>query len=165
MLHSQEWYKVQEMKTNIVLIVAVLVLLVVVGAQTLNQNKKIQEVKEINVTKDVIAPSPTATEPSDRALKVAAFFVVRSNETEKNEVKKKAGNENMTDSGLIRYMASILDQDPAKLAQAEADMEKVATQEKQPVYNEVQAAPVQERSSPRNCTSHTIGEFTYTNCY
>ncbi|MDO8269696.1 MAG: hypothetical protein Q7T54_03435 [Candidatus Levybacteria bacterium] len=78
--------------------------------------------------------TPTPIVPSEKALKVAAFLVVRGTENRKKEYKKERGNENMSDSELIKIVALGYDSDPAKMAEKEALVQKIMAQEGQPVY-------------------------------
>jgi hypothetical protein len=126
-----------------------------------------------------ITETPTPVQPSDRALKVAAFAFVRMSKIEKKFFKHKYGNENMSDNEYINTWALAMDGDAAQLAENEAAMEKQIAQEKRPIVNNSEPVYVQQPStqqpvvihdtSPQrlqtNCYSSNIGNSTYTNCY
>lgn len=68
---------------------------------------------------------------SERAYKVAAYFVTHLDESNKVKIKQTYGNENMSDTELIRTIATRLDSDPALLAQSEAEVQKLLLQNTQ----------------------------------
>ena len=74
------------------------------------------------------SPSPIIN-PSDKALKIASFLVLRATEKEKSEAKQKRGNENMSDTELIKQVAFTYDSDPALMAYAQAGMEQIMARE------------------------------------
>ena len=84
-----------------------------------------------------IIPSPSfSPQPSEKALKIASFMVVRATEKEKAEAKQKRGDEKMPDTELIRRIAFSYDSDPALMAKAEAGMQQIIARENRPTYNE-----------------------------
>ena len=83
----------------------------------------------------LIAEPSASPQPTEKALKIASFLVVRGSENAKKESKKEYGNESMTDSELIKLVALRYDSDPAKMAEKEALVQKIMAQEGQPVYN------------------------------
>lgn len=117
------------------------------------------------------SPSASPVQPSEKALKIAAFAWLRMTAANKIEIKEKNGDKEADDNTAIRQWAIRMDQDPVYLAKNEALMEKIQTQESRPVYNQ-QAAPAQiiqqpatQQNNSLHCTSSTIGNFTNTNCY
>lgn len=118
-------------------------------------------------------PSPVASpsltpeiEPSDRALKIASFAMVRVSESKKKELKQRYSVESMSDTDFIRFWALKMDEDTALLAKNEALMEKTIARENQPVVNvEPPSVNVESPKYPKHCSSSNIGQFTYTDCY
>lgn len=110
-------------------------------------------------------PNPK-NKPSEKALKIASFFVVRSSESYKKEKKIEYGVENESDTKLIETVALKWDLDNVLLTEKEALMEKTMAQESKPVVNvEQPSVNVQTPSAPKNCISSKIGNSVYTNCY
>ncbi len=71
-------------------------------------------------------PTPTIKEikPSEKALKIASFAVVRLPDKEKKEFKTRYGSDSMSDTELIRVWALKMDNDLALMAQNEAATQK-----------------------------------------
>lgn len=68
--------------------------------------------------------SPAPTQPSERALKVAAYALESMSSSNKQEIKKKYGGVGVNDTETIRAWAFAMDKDPALLAKNEAVMQK-----------------------------------------
>jgi len=115
----------------------------------------------------IVSPSPTPEiEPSERALKIASFAMVRVSESKKKELKQRYSVVSMSDTDFIRFWALEMDKDSALLAKNEALMEKTIARENQPVVNvEPPQVNVESQDYPKHCTSSKIGQFTYTDCY
>lgn len=117
----------------------------------------------------ITTPSPTPEiGPSEKALKIASFAMVRVSESKKKELKQRYSVKNMSDTDFIRFWALEMDKDSALLAKNEALMEKTIARESQPIVN-VEAPNVNVESQspnyPKHCSSSKIGQFTYTDCY
>jgi hypothetical protein len=79
--------------------------------------------------------SPSPLEPSERALKIAAWSVANVNDSLTKEAKKDRGNENMTNAEFIRIFAFELDADSALMAEKEALIQKYQSEQNQaPTY-------------------------------
>jgi len=89
----------------------------------------------ISELKPTIVLLPTPIQPTQKALAIAAFLVVRLDQNTKIEAKNERGNEKMTDSELIKAVALEYDFDPARMAEKEALMNKIMISENQPVNN------------------------------
>lgn len=109
-------------------------------------------------------PNTKSNTPSERALKVASLFYTYSNEKQRNETVKTYSGKNGYLPEAIKNMALFLDEEPEKIILAEAVFEKIARNESRP---NITLPSVQQPSVnfPKNCTSNTIGDYTYTNCY
>lgn len=111
-------------------------------------------------------------EPSEKARQLAAYMYTNSNnQTRKKLADKYAGGVDDYIK-IIRTWSIVLENNPELMAYDEALVEKHKAESSKPnVYVEApdviqQPAPViQQQTYPRNCTSTTIGNYTYTNCY
>ncbi len=135
--------------------------------QNINQSVVLAETTSVTV-------SPTPIQPSERALKIAAFATIRMSDDELLQFKEKSGDKNMSTKEFVRTFALKMDSDVVMMAQSEAVMERIIAEEKRPIVNEAapvyiqQPAQVQDSQPQRlktNCTSNTIGDYTHTNCY
>lgn len=115
------------------ILLLVILLLTVVGITSMSPSSKKPKVLS---ERAAITPSvtPTLLLPSGKALKIAAFLVVRGTENDKKAYKKERGDEHMSDSELIKIVAQGYDSDPAKLAEKEALVQRIMAQEGQPDY-------------------------------
>lgn len=111
--------------------ILVFIILLIIGAYLFGLfNKNNSGIPLTTVTQTTTKPTsksePVNTDSviSDRAYKASAVIITNSSKTSKIETKKSYGNENMSDTELIRMIAKKFDNDPALLAQAEALIEK-----------------------------------------
>lgn len=111
-------------------------------------------------------------QPSERALKTVVYIYLTMSESEQKKFVADNGYGSDSSSFATRNYAIFLDNNLDKLALAEAWVDKNKTDSSRPVVNYQppaiinQPAPVvQQQTFPRNCTSNTIGNYTYTNCY
>jgi len=77
---------------------------------------------------------PPPKNPQRRLFKIAAFAMARINDEQKSELKTRYEAEELDDTEFIRKWALIMDNDPALMAKNEAIVERISTQENQPVY-------------------------------
>lgn len=161
-------------KTKIIILVFVVVGAILWDNLFNNQNSQASpkaSKASVDSAWEILSPT-TVPEPSDKALKLASFIWVRMSEVEINEAKKSYGNENMSDIDLIQNLALKIDQNPTAMSMTEAAIQKMSTEESRPVYNNTYETPAVEQpasqpaqNKPINCTSNTLGNYTYTNCY
>jgi len=118
-------------------------------------------------------------QPSERALKASNYAYEYSSKNDQNELLKNYGYGSDISSFAIRNWAVYLDENLQELVRLETLIEKSKTERSRPVYYQQpaqiiqQPAPVinqqapiiQQNTSPKHCTSNTIGTYTYTNCY
>lgn len=115
-------------------------------------------------------------EPSDKARQLAAyiynFYKTRNDYTEKLVDKYGGGQDDL--SKIIRTIAIMIENDPEYFAYTETWVEKNKAEASRPnVYvdsPDVIQQPVVQQQQPSfnnriNCSSNTIGSYTYTNCY
>lgn len=159
---------------NVLKPIALLVLGALIGALVVNSNyiklNSVASFLKLQPTPTPISsPSPLSEiKPSERALKIASFAMVRVSESKKKELKQRYSVESMSDTDFIRFWALEMDKDSALLAKNEALMEKTIASESQPIVNvEPPQVNVESRSPsyPKHCSSSRIGQFTYTDCY
>jgi len=128
------------MKIRKLLVYSVIALFTIAGGYFFVSSEKIKP-STINKSQDkleiveVATPTPTP-QPSEKALKIASFAWARMNDKQKKEIIKTYGNEASSSSEIIRQFALGMDQDSALMAQNEAKMQKITTQENRPVYYE-----------------------------
>lgn len=98
-------------------------------------------------------PSPTALitqikapNPSEKALRIASYAIVRMSDANKQGIKKKYGNENMSDTDIIRAWAFAMDKDSALMARNEAVMEQQSTPRQVVPNNYVEPAQIQTQN-------------------
>ena len=120
-------------KKSVIIALGVIAIIAVYSSSSLisdaNKAKTTEPLQQLTVEPS-ISPQPT-----EKALKIASFLIVRGSENAKRESKKEYDNESMTDSELIKLVALRYDSDPAKMAEKEALVQKIMAQEGQPVYN------------------------------
>lgn len=120
-------------------------------------------------------------QPSEKALKLAAYIYTNSSrEYQKKYEGKFASQSAVMDktTNTIRGMAMIMNADPARMASAEAWVEKHKAEASKPnfyVESPDINVPLQTYTTPYttpytppksvNCTSNSIGDYTYTNCF
>lgn len=68
--------------------------------------------------------SPAPKQPSEKALKIASYLLLRANISQKLEIKKKYGNIDTPDTEIIRVWAYGMDNDSALMAQYEAIVQR-----------------------------------------
>ncbi len=142
----------------------------------------------VEPTPIVVEVTPTSVQPTERALKVASFVIVRLDDKQKAEFKQKHGAGGFPDNDFIRKWAIDMDSDPVLLSKNEALIAKYLVQENRPIIEdnstytypvEVNTKPSQPSYDPNwyksewiningkltNCTSMTTGSYTSTNCY
>ena len=114
-------------------------------------------------------------EPSDKARQLAAYiynyYKTRNDYKEKLVDKYGGGQDDLTK--IIRTISIMIENDPEYFAYTEAWVEKHKAEASRPsVYVDspdvIQQPVVQQQPSFNNrlnCTSSTIGNYTYTNCY
>jgi len=101
-------------------------------------------------------------QPSERALKAVAYALGSASKTQLKEFIEKFGNGTNDKYVAMRNMALSLDQKPEMLA----DIENLIGKPEQSVINVQQPSiQLQQPDYPKNCTSNTIGTYTYTNCF
>ncbi len=110
--------------------------------------------------------------PSERALKAVSYAYENTSQSEKKEIIVRFGDSYDTPIYAVHNWAILLDSDLQELIRIETINEKDKAERSRPIYNPQpaqviqQAAPViQQNTSPKHCTSNTIGNYTYTNCY
>lgn len=114
-------------------------------------------------------------EPSEKARQIAAYVYtnVYTSKEQKNNLANQYGGGSDDFRKIIRTFSISLENDPELLAYVEAFVENHKTESSKPnVYVEApdviqqpaQQTIIQQPSSLR-CTSNTIGNYTYTNCY
>lgn len=99
------------------------------------------EIKGLSLTiAPTITPTPTDIQPSEKALKIAAFAFAHISEKQKQELKDKHGIKTDDDLQAIREWAIWMDKDPVALARNEALMEKYKEEANKPkvIYNKPQ---------------------------
>lgn len=111
-------------------------------------------------------------EPSEKARQLAAYMYTNSDSQTKSKLAKKYAGGIDDYIKIIRTWSIVLENNPELMAYDEALVEKHKTESSKPnVYVEApdvvqQPAPIiQQQTYPKNCTSTTIGNYTYTNCY
>lgn len=106
---------------------------------------------------------PKQVQPSERALKLVAYFYLNTNEeTQKRMVDEYSGGSGIP-TDAIKNFAIYLDKDASKLAILEAAVEQDRVQKAK--TNSTSPIVLPQQTFPKNCTSNTIGSYTYTNCY
>lgn len=105
-----------------------------------------------------VLPTVTPTEPSAQSLKVASQVFVYSNQQQQQELINNwsLGTGNQNDA--IRNLALSFDKNPEQLALSEAAITKYLNELSRQSY-------IQSYRPSINCTTNTIGNYTYTNCY
>jgi len=112
-------------------------------------------------------------EPSDKARQLAAYIYAdyKTREKDRKLLADKYGGGEDDLRKIIKTISTMLENDPEYFAYTEAWVEKHKAESSRPnVYVDspdvIQQPVVQQPSFNRlNCTSNTIGDYTYTNCY
>ncbi len=118
-------------------------------------------------------------EPSERALKAANYGYQNSSKNDQKDLINDFGYGSDSSTYTVRNWAVSLDGNLEELIRVETIVEQDKLDRSRPIYNQQpaqiiqqpapiinQPAPIiQQQTYPRNCTSNTIGNYTYTNCY
>lgn len=117
-------------------------------------------------------------EPSERALKATNYGYENSTQNDKKSIVNDYGYGSDNSSYAVRNWAIYLDKNLQELIRVETIIDKDKAEKSRPVVNYQppaviqqpdiniqQPAPVVQQNYPKNCTSNTIGSYTYTNCY
>lgn len=105
---------------------------------------------------------PQAT---SKALEVASYMYTNTSESDKKYLKDNFGYGTSSAPFITKNYALFLDQNPEELALVEAWIDKNKADRSRPVVNYQPPAVIQQPVFPNHCTSNTIGNYTYTNCY
>lgn len=109
---------------------------------------------------------PKPQQPSDRALKVAgSIYALYTDEEWRIKIREKAGISKSDENTEIIQLGLWLDKNQGYLAKVEAAVEGYRLQQSRAQIYVPPPLPVQNNLQPLNCTSNTIGSYTYTNCY
>ena len=119
---------------------------------TLVLNPKILSINKSQITVDPTTPPTVQSKPSERALKVAASVFVRTEKTALKKIKQTYGDENMSNTELIKLFAIKMDENPALLAQNEAEMQRIMAKEGQSVQTNYYEQPVTSYSESTGTT-------------
>lgn len=161
-----------------------LVILTIILAYLLGQSN--YKLSEFKIASNLIQTSPTPTsiivasttpttiptninnqtaspkQPSDRSLKVAgAIYSMYRDEESRIKIREKAGMSKSDENTEIIQLAIWLDKNLGYLAKVEASIENYKTQQtntKIDLSSEINLKPL-------TCTTSTLGNSTYTNCY
>lgn len=146
-------------------------LVICVTKECIGDNRKEDKAKREYVYTDGSWQIPDP-EPSERASKAVAYLYVTMSEDEQKKLINDNGYGSDSVSFATRNYAIFFDENPDKLVILEAWIDKNKAERNRPVVNYQppainieQQAPVVQQNSPTNCTSNTIGSYTYTNCY
>ena len=115
-------------------------------------------------------------EPSERALKAANYGYQNSSKSDQNDLLNDFGYGSDSSTYAVRNWAVYLDENLEELIRVETIVEQDKLDRSRPIYNQQPAQiiqqpapiinqPAPQQTFPRNCTSNTIGNYTYTNCY
>lgn len=114
--------------------------------------------------------------PSERALKVTNYGYENSSKSDQKDLLGMYGYGSESSSFAIRNWSVYLDKNLEELVRVETLVEQDKAEKSRPVVNYQPPAinyqppaiiqqPATQPNYPRNCTSSTIGTYTYTNCY
>lgn len=118
-------------------------------------------------------------EPTEKARQIAAYIYAdyKTREIDRKMLADKYGGGEDNPSKIIKTIATMLENDPEYLAYTEAWVEKDKAETSSANVNENSIEVVQSSNAnpqvikqpnlynPVNCTTQTIGNFTYTDCY
>lgn len=117
-------------------------------------------------------------EPSERALKAANYGYQNSSKSDQNDLLNQYGYGSDNSTFAVRNWAVYFDENLEELIRVETIVEQDKLDKSRPIYNQQpaqiiqqpapiinQPAPIQQNTYPKHCTSNTIGDYTYTNCY
>lgn len=111
----------------------------------------------------VISKPPT---PSEKALKVAgSTYLVYSSEEWRVKLREKTGVPKSDENTEIIQLALWLDKNQGFLAKWEAALEDYRQQQARTPVDIPPPLPAQNNLQSLHCTSNTIGDYTYTNCF
>lgn len=114
---------------------------------------------------------PDVQKPSERALNAVTYLYLNWFKSEQEKFTSEFGYGSGSDSFAIKNAALAIEGKPGELALLEAKIDKDKEEKNRPVMNYQPPAVVlppvviQQPDYPKNCTSNTIGGYTYTNCY
>lgn len=109
---------------------------------------------------------PKQVQPSERALKVAGTtYALYTDESKREKIRAMAGIPKSNENTEIIQYALWFDKNPGYLAKIEAAIEEYKLQQLKTQINVPPPLPAQGNLTPLRCTSNTIGDYTYTNCY
>jgi len=110
--------------------------------------------------------------PSERAVKDAAYMYANSGDATKKKLADKYNGGVDDTTKIIHIWSIVLENNPELMAYDEALIDKQKANNSRPIVNvdpptviQQPASVIQQPNYPRNCTSSTIGNYTYTNCY
>lgn len=110
--------------------------------------------------------SPKPQQPSERSLKVAGYtYALYRDEEARNKIRELAGMPKSNENTEIIQLGLWLDKNQGYLAKWEAALDNYRLQQSQAQFYAPPQLPTQNNLKPLNCTSNTIGSYTYTNCY
>lgn len=113
-----------------------------------------------------VKQAPKPQQPSERALKVAGYtYALYRDEEARNKIRELAGMPKSDENTEIIQLGLWLDKNQGYLAKWEAALDNYRLQQSQAQFYAPPQLPAQNNLQPLNCTSNTIGSYTYTNCY
>lgn len=170
----------------LLVVISVLLALNLINKQGLFEGLKFIDSKQLSsppiaqeTAIPTISPSPTPTptptptqvinkpaNPSDRALKVAGtVYALYNDEERRQKIRQLAGIPKSNENTEIIQYALWFDKNPGYLAKIEAAIEEYRLQQLKTQIDVPPPLPAESNLRPLNCTSNTIGNYTYTNCY
>lgn len=141
-----------------------------------NQKEQTAKKEYVYINEQWQIPDP---EPSERALKAANYGYQNSSKSDQKDLINDFGYGSDNSTYAVRNWAVYLDKNLEELIRVETIVEQDKLDRSRPIYNQQpaqiiqqpapiinQPAPIiQQQTSPKHCTSNTIGDYTYTNCY
>ena len=113
-----------------------------------------------------IKQAPKPQQPSERALKVAGTtYALYPDEAKREKIRAMANIPKSNENTEIIQYALWFDKNPGYLAKIEAAIDEYKLQQSKAQINVPPPLPAQNNLTPLRCTSNTIGDYTYTNCY
>ena len=134
-------------------------------------NRKVDNAKKqyVYVNGKWQMPDP---KPSEKALTASSYIYMNVSATDQKKFISDYGYGSNSTTFAINNFALFLDQYPDNLAITEAWIDKNKAERSRPVVNyqppAINYQPpaiIQQPQNPINCTSNTIGNYTYTNCF
>lgn len=99
----------------------------------------------------------TTRAPSQKDLEVVSYFYINSNDETRNKMLDQFGGPNRIPTEAIRNFTIYLESDPTKMALLTSIINQAINQQTKIV--------VPTNTFPTHCTSNSVGDYTYTNCY